>query len=255
MKQGDFSELAKHYHHRPAYSEILLENLLRIVNFQGYSREELRVAEVGAGTGKMTMMLANMGLKIDAVEPNENMMNEGMSALKEVQNVKWFRGGGEDIPLNAKTYDWAIMASSFHWTDPARSLPEFARILKDGGYFSAIWNPRHIVQGTIFYEIEEEIKRMIPSLNRVSSGVQNTKNWTEVLESTGDFCDCFFMEIPHFEEMSKERYMGVWRSVNDIRAQAGERWSDIEKMIEEKISSFETIRVPYRIRAWSARKI
>lgn len=29
--------------------------------------------------------------------------------------------------------DWVIMASSFHWTDPKKSLPEFNRILTGGG--------------------------------------------------------------------------------------------------------------------------
>lgn len=31
--------------------------------------------------------------------------------------------------------DWVIMASSFHWTDPKKSLPEFNRILTGGGVF------------------------------------------------------------------------------------------------------------------------
>lgn len=65
--------------------------------------------------------------------------------------------------------DWVIMASSFHWADPKKSLPEFARVLNGGGYFTAIWNPRHIIKGSVFYEIEEEIKNIIPELNRVSS--------------------------------------------------------------------------------------
>ena len=99
---------------------------------------------------------------------------------------------------------------------------------------------------------------MIPALNRVSSGAQNTKNWTEILESTGDFENCFFMEIPYFEQMSKERYMGIWHSVNDIQAQAGETWNDVLAMIESKIVKItrsDTILVPYKIRAWSARKV
>lgn len=32
MKQGDFSEVAKHYHNRPAYSNMLIEKLIKCVN-------------------------------------------------------------------------------------------------------------------------------------------------------------------------------------------------------------------------------
>ncbi|TNB55237.1 SAM-dependent methyltransferase, partial [Campylobacter helveticus] len=157
--------------------------------------------------------------------------------------------------------DWVIMASSFHWTDPKKSLPEFARLLQRGGggpgagYFTAIWNPRHIVEGSIFDEIEKEIKHMVPELTRVSSGTQNVKKWEEILVSTGDFKDCFFMECDYTETWDKERYLGAWHSVNDIQAQAGkEVWEKILKMIEAKISHLQTIEVPYKIRAWTAKK-
>lgn len=256
MRQGDFTEVAKHYHHRPAYSEVLLEKLLACVNEKNRPREELCIAEIGAGTGKLTKMLATLagGGRVFAVEPNENMRNEGKKYAFE-EAILWSEGSGEASGLPSGVADWVIMASSFHWTDPQRSLPEFARILKSGGYFTAMWNPRDIVEGSIFYEIEEEIKCLIPSLNRVSSGAQNVKDWTKIIESTGDFKDCFFMEIPHIERMSKERYMGAWHSVNDIQAQAGERWGEVLAMIEAKIAGLEEIIVPYKIRAWSAKKI
>ena len=34
--------------------------------------------------------------------------------------------------------------------------------------------------------------------------------------------DLVFMECNHEEVMAKERYMNIWRSVNDIQVQAGE---------------------------------
>lgn len=130
-----------------------------------------------------------------------------------------------------------------------------AQINKGGGYFTAIWNPRNIVQGSIFHEIEEEIKSIVPELARVSSGTQNTKKWEEVLVSTGDFKDCFFMECDYIEVMDKERYLGAWHSVNDIQAQAGEkRWGKILEMIQTKIEPFNELEIPYKIRAWSVKR-
>ena len=111
------------------------------------------------------------------------------------------------------------------------------------------------MQGSVFDEIEKEIKHIVPELTRVSSGTQNTKKWEEVLVSTRDFTDCFFMECDYSELWSKERYLEAWHSVNDIQAQAGEqRWAQILKMIEAKIAPLEEIKMLYKIRAWTARK-
>lgn len=254
MKQGDFTKVAKHYHNRPAYSSMLIEKLIRCINDK--NKQNLNVVEVGAGTGKLTKILANeFGLNIVAVEPNDNMREEGIKYTKDCSNITWKKGSGEETNIESNIADWVIMASSFHWTDPKKSLPEFNRILTGGGYFTAIWNPRHIVKGSIFDEIEMEIKNIVPELDRVSSGTQNVKKWEEILVSTGDFTDCFFMECDYKELWDKERYLGAWHSVNDIQAQAGEkRWKEILDMIEAKISHMQSIEIPYKIRAWTARK-
>ena len=254
MKQGDFTEVAKYYINRPAYSAMLLEKLFLCVNTFNKNIKDFKICEVGAGTGKLTKMLANFGFSVTAIEPNDAMRKEGIEYTKNT-NIQWHKGDGENTKMNNNEFDWVIMASSFHWTDHTKSLPEFRRILKNGGYFTAIWNPRNILNDSIFYEIEEEIKTIIPELNRVSSGSQNTKKWEDILVSTGDVIDCFFMECDYIEMMSKERYIGAWQSVNDIQAQAGEkRWKEILEMIEAKISHMQSIEIPYKIRAWTARK-
>lgn len=257
MKQGDFTEVAKHYHNRPAYSPFLLEKLARCINDENKNLKDLNIVEVGAGTGKLTKLLAKMlECNITAVEPNDAMREIGIDYTKDCSNISWKKGSGENTGVENLNADWVIMASSFHWTNPLKSLPEFRRIMGGGnGYFTAIYNPRHIVEGSIFDEIEKEIKHIVPELTRVSSGTQNVKKWEEVLVSTGDFKDCFFMECDYKEIWSKERYLGAWHSVNDIQAQAGEkRWKEILEMIDSKISNLQDIEVSYKIRAWTAKK-
>lgn len=255
MKQGDFTEVAKHYINRPAYSAMLLEKLLLCVNPKQKSKNDFKITEVGAGTGKLTKMLSNFGYEVNAIEPNDAMREEGIKYTKNT-SIIWKKGDGENTQMPSNFCDWVIMASSFHWTDYKKSLPEFNRILKNDGYFSAIWNPRNITEGSIFETIENNIREMLPDLKRVSSGTQNTKKWEEILISTGDFKDCFFMECDYIEMMSKERYMGAWASVNDIQAQAGDKkWRDILEMIESLIKDFEIIEIPYKIRAWNVQKI
>lgn len=254
MKQGDFTKLAKQYINRPAYSELLLSNILKTMDFDK-KKENFTVVEVGAGTGKLTKMLLEMGLNVIAIEPNDAMREEGIEYTKEFSTVQWKKGSGEETTIEPNIADWVIMASSFHWTDPKKSLPEFSRILKNDGYFTAIWNPRNIKISALHSKIEDNIKTIIPELKRVSSGSQSTQEWEYVLVSTGDFKECIFMETDHQENMTKERYMGAWHSVNDIQAQAGvDRWRKILEMIENEIKNLEIIDVPYKIRAWTVKK-
>jgi len=133
MKQGDFTEVAKHYHNRPAYSSFLLKKLIACVNENNKDLSNFDVLEVGAGTGKLTAMLGDFKLCINAVEPNDAMREIGIQTTKSYSNITWQKGSAENTGMKENSQDWVIMASSFHWSDPQKSLPEFARVLRGGG--------------------------------------------------------------------------------------------------------------------------
>lgn len=75
MKHGDFTELAKYYVDRQEYSIVLL-NYIK-ADIQNELKKELVVADIGAGTGKLTENLEQCGLSGFAVEPNDAMRAEG----------------------------------------------------------------------------------------------------------------------------------------------------------------------------------
>jgi ubiquinone/menaquinone biosynthesis C-methylase UbiE len=254
IELGDFTNLAKQYVNRPAYDTVLLNEILALMK---KDVKKIILADVGAGTGKLTKVLAEMGVnKICAVEPNDAMRAEGIVYTKEFPFINWTTGSGEDTGLPSDSVNWVTMASSFHWTDPAKSLPEFYRILRSKGFFTILWNTRNVSASALHAEIEERIKTIVPELKRVSSGGQAyAKNWEQVLVSTGHFTDVRFIETDYLETMTKERYMNAWRSVNDIQAQAGpERFEQILDMIEQTIAPLGEVAVPYKMRSWTAQR-
>jgi ubiquinone/menaquinone biosynthesis C-methylase UbiE len=249
MKLGNFDSLAAAYVNRPGYSELVLHTILKL------APRSPMVAEVGAGTGKLTENLLALGLEVTAVEPSDAMRAEGVKATRG-QRVAWQAGSGERTGLASGSADWLLMGSSFHWVDASKALPEFHRVLRPGGIFTAIWNPRDLEASPLQMSIDAEIRAIVPDLKRVSSGSKEfTEQMYDIVESTGHFADVIFMEARHQVEMSRERYLGVWRSVNDIQVQAGaERWAAIMDMIGHKTAGMATISSHYRSRAWTARR-
>lgn len=253
MKLGDFTQLAKDYINRVGYSHLALSVIETYIEKQNGTVS--CVADVGAGTGKLTLDLEALGCTGFAVEPNDAMRAEGIKAFEGRNTFQWSKGFAEQTGLPDNSVDWVLMGSSFHWADTAVALKEFHRILKPGGYFTAIWNPRNIESSPFHMDIENAIKAMIPNLKRNSSGSRsNMKDMESKLLSTEYFTDLFLVEAPHDAVMTKERYMGAWRSVNDIQVQAGEEgFQQILHMIEDKIANMETITVPYLSRAFTVR--
>jgi len=167
MKFGDFSGLAQNYSlYRPGYAPTIQGPVEGYLNksFRGLS-----VADVGAGTGIFSRMLAQWGAKVTAVEPNHDMRNVGIEDSREF-SVRYQEGNAENTGLDSNSVDFLSMASSFHWADFDRATQEFLRVLKPGGVFSALWNPRWIERNPKLVEIEAKVHELCPGLRRVSSG-------------------------------------------------------------------------------------
>ena len=96
----------------------------------------LRAADIGAGTGKMSELLARAGLLVDAVEPSEAMRAQASS----IEGVTWHDGVAEQTGLPNDLYDIIVFAQSWHWVDSERAGLEAARILRPGGALGIVWN-------------------------------------------------------------------------------------------------------------------
>lgn len=96
----------------------------------------LRAADIGAGTGKMSELLARGRLLVDAVEPSEAMRAQASS----IEGVTWYAGVAEETGLPNDVYDIVVFAQSWHWMDPERAGLEAARILAPGGALAIVWN-------------------------------------------------------------------------------------------------------------------
>jgi SAM-dependent methyltransferase len=135
---GSFGAVAAAYdEHRPDYPEAAVRWCLRPVLASVPDVSRLRVLDIGAGTGKLTGMLARLGAGVTALEPDPEMLAELRRRLPEITALA---GSAEAIPLPDGSVDAVLCAQSLHWFDMEAALPEIARVLAGGGVLAAMWN-------------------------------------------------------------------------------------------------------------------
>ncbi len=121
---------------RPEYPAESVAWMLRPVA----SREHLvRVADVGAGTGKLTRALVATGAEVVAIDPDPAMLDALHAA---VPGVPTFAGTGERLPLPDAALDAVVFGQSWHWVDPPAASAEVGRVLRSGGVLGLVWNVR-----------------------------------------------------------------------------------------------------------------
>ena len=124
---------ASYAEHRPDYAEAAIRWALEPV----WSRQPLRVIDLGAGTGKLTATLVRLGVDVTAVEPDPNMLAELRRELTPVRSVP---GRAEELPLPDASVDAVLAGQAMHWFDMDRAMPEIARVLTPGGVLAGLWN-------------------------------------------------------------------------------------------------------------------
>lgn len=93
-----------------------------------------RVLDLGAGTGRLTERLLQVGLDVVAVEPLADMRRHLPAAAEALD------GTAEAIPLPDASVDAVVAGQAFHWFDVPRAMAEIVRVLRPGGTVGLFWN-------------------------------------------------------------------------------------------------------------------
>lgn len=95
------------------------------------------VVDLGAGTGKFTERLVENNLRVFAVDPSQNMLDQLATRFPQVSTIC---GNAEQTGLPAASADAVFVAQAWHWFDPLAASTEIARVLRPGGRLGLIWN-------------------------------------------------------------------------------------------------------------------
>ena len=147
---------------RPGYPVAILQHLQV---HRGFSPRSV-VADVGAGTGKLTEIFLRNGNAVFAVEPNGDMREEAERTFSSDPRVHSVDGTAEATRLATASVDLIAAGQAFHWFDPDRSKVEFRRILRPGGWVVLAWNER-LVEGKFLADYEALLHRYGPDYARI----------------------------------------------------------------------------------------
>lgn len=130
-----FDDVAAEYDaHRSGYPPALVDLALR----RGGLHAGSRVLEVGSGTGKLTELLVERQLVVDAVEPGQNMIGAARKRVGDAAAVTFHVGRFEDIELPTQAFDGLFSATAFHWVDPQIGWAKAASHLKPDGLLALL---------------------------------------------------------------------------------------------------------------------
>ena len=140
--------------------------MLKILNYEV-------VADLGAGEGTLSQLIAQRSRKVIAVDNSEKMVAFGQKLAEEnkLPHLEYRLGDIEAPPIDDSSVDLAIFSQALHHAEqPAKALAEAHRILKPGGRLIILDLLRHSFEKAreLYYDTwlgfpEVELAEMITS--------------------------------------------------------------------------------------------
>jgi len=187
QRSRSFGAIAREYDRvRPSYPPAMIDDLVGLL--PGHD-----VAEIGAGTGKATVLFAAHGLRMTSVEPDPGMaavLRDRVSELPVsdqpvsgppvdgLPNVRIVVSSFEDWQPDQQ-FDALVAAQSWHWTDPKSRYLKAAAVLRTGGLLAPFWNVVDWARTPINKEIDDVYRHhdMLESSTRSQRGAADPEPW------------------------------------------------------------------------------
>jgi SAM-dependent methyltransferase len=121
---------------RPSYPQTLVDD---VIAFAGVEPPE-RILEVGAGTGKATVLFAAKGFGVLGIEPSEEMAAVARRNCAPYAGVRIEQTDFERWPGEPLRFGLLFSAQAWHWVAPEVGYAKARSALREGGALAAFWN-------------------------------------------------------------------------------------------------------------------
>lgn len=222
---------------RPSYPIAAIDALL-----EGLPGQGLVAADIGAGTGIASRLLAERGVRVLAVEPNQGMRE----SAEPHPMVSFLDGAAEATGLADGSVDLVLCAQAFHWFKPQEALSEFRRILERPGRLALLVNER-VDDDAAMRAYNAAIRAA--ALRELSEGMRSAVD--DALRAAGLFTEPVW--FPHRQTLSREGLIGRARSASYV-PKDGPRYDqllrDLGRLWEDHRDESGLVSLGYRTFVW-----
>lgn len=136
-KRNPWDEVAQVYEEiRPCYPDQLIQDIIDRAQLSANDR----LLEIGAGTGKATLMFAEKGFQINCVEPGKNLADILVKKCSCYPNVSVDVASFEEwTPGESAKFDLIFCAQAFDYLDSEVRYRKCHQLLKEGGHLALFW--------------------------------------------------------------------------------------------------------------------
>lgn len=238
---------------RPAYPWQAIEMIVSQARSEGENepamggQEEedaraLRIADIGAGTGKMSILLAGAGAKVWAVEPSEHMAAQ----MPHHEGIVPVCATAEETSLPDASCQAIVFAQSWHWVDPVAAGRESARIARPGASLNLVWNQMDVSIAWV-----HRLSRIMRSgdVHRESQPPSVGEQWTEPCLTRVEWVDRVTPEELLDLGTTRSSYLRQ-NEAGRLRMQENLRWYLYEHL---NFAPGQPVALPYKTLLWTSR--
>jgi SAM-dependent methyltransferase len=239
--------------YRPGYPDALFDEIAARLQLP----ERPLVADLGAGTGRATLAMAERGWRVTAIEPGGPMLDVLRARATDAGLlVATFRAEAEETSLDPASVDLVTVAQAFHWFDQTRAVAEMARVVRPGGGIALFWNTRDAASSPLVAAYERLLDQHGADRSTRGPGRHpDTRRW---IAERGAFDEPDFIQVRHVVPMAPSAFIGLAFTASYVRALAPDALQrfrvDLEELVAEHAPPSELIEIPYVVDCEIARR-
>ena len=245
--------------YRPGYPDALFDEIAARLELP----DRPHVADLGAGTGRATLAMAEREWRVTAIEPGRPMLDILRArATDSGLLVATVQASAEETGLDPASVDLVTAAQAFHWFDKPRAISEMARIVRPGGGVALFWNVRDETRSAFVADYHALLERHFGDADTgryLQAGRATGRDATRAaFEGVGAFGNLELAELGHEMEMTADAFVGMAFTASYVRSLPAEEQDRFRAQLSDLLAKHgigaDPFTLPYRIDLWTARR-
>lgn len=225
-RAGSFGSVAEQYdRYRLTYPRELIADLAGL--------QPTKVLDVGCGTGKATVALAERGLSVLGVELDERMAQVARShgvAVEVAAFESWDAAG--------RTFDVVTCGDAWHWIDPVRGVAKAAEVLNVGGTIARFWTST-VLSEAVSAAFDPIYRRYAPEIAQVWRPAQNMSRFhassADLFERSSAFSPVEMRSYQWKHSFAGDEWIGLAATISDHQRLGTERLTALLQALRTRI--------------------